>query len=186
MGPYQRHMKHITDAIIQEFTRSQFSHAAFYFLRYDVPEEIQKKFKCTCEHWLFEAKKDGNHFKPFLQTDYIDDYDWVALRLRQKYQCFIPGTLDAIKSFEGDPYNFWSTYFMGAVLLLPNAWRWLKAWIYSQPNPFAIDQAHYCSEVVVDAFLAAGLDIAANIGLNKDNVAACDLRKCEYFEIVRC
>lgn len=184
MGPFQRHIKHWTDTIIQDFTLSQYSHAAFYVHTDDVPQHIHQKYIIPYEHWVFEAKSCGNHYKPLMITPYPEDYDWQAYRVKDEHKHLIPKILQTMDSFEGDKYNFWSSYFMGAILLLPKALRRFKAWVFRQPNPLAKENAHYCSELIVDAFLGAELDIAKDLNLNKDNITAKDLQGVTFWDKV--
>lgn len=185
MGPYQRHIAHWVDTVIQEITHSKFSHSCFYFHVDDVPQEIKDKFKCKCTHWIFEAKSKGNHFRPLTQTSYPDDYEWQAFRLKKEYRNRIPHLLEVISEFEGDKYNHWSSYFMGVIMLLPAGWDKFKAWVFSQPNPMAMKQAHFCSGTIVDAMLGIDIDIANDLGVHKDNVTSKDLQKVTFWNRVR-
>ena len=151
----------------------------------DVPAEIRKDYDCGCEHWIFEANKHESPFMPFMKTEYLEDYEWQALRLKMEYREYLPDIIATIAGYDCDIHNFWSTYFMGTLMFLPKCLRMIKSWVFSQPNPFAIDRAHYCSEIVVAAHESVGLDIAYNIGLNRDSICAKDFQRCTFFNRVR-
>ena len=166
MHPYKNNWKYPVSDLIAYVTHSKWTHAAIYMNFGNILEATGD----LGVHINSRALAEGKYYK---------DYEWTALRLKDKDKIanFVNAGLKKI----GCKYDYTQAGILMFFFLLSRAFG--KS-IRLYDNPADARKKYFCSELVVNSLEEVGYNIQENLKIDEGNVVAEDLMKLSFVDAV--